>query len=189
MLTERAIAFAESRVEWIKLDATDMGRPLYLALGFEDEAPVERWRGVLPAAGDPFPLDPFHLDGDLDGEAFGADRSALLVNLARQEAACSPGDGFILARPGAHALFLGPCVARTPGAARQLIGWVASRHPGEQAFWDLLPANPQALALAADYNFVPARKLVRMVRRGRRPAVPWHSNDLLVYACAGFEYG
>jgi GNAT superfamily N-acetyltransferase len=189
VLTERAIAYAESRVEWIKLDATDMGRPLYLALGFEDEAPIERWRAVLPAAGDPGALEPFRLDGELDGEAFGADRSALLLNLARQEAACAPDGGYIMARPGAQALFIGPCVARSAGAARRLLAWVASRHAGEPAFWDLLPANSQALELANEFGFAPARKLVRMVRPGGRPAAPWRSNDRLVYACAGFEYG
>lgn len=189
VLTERAIAFAESRVAWIKLDATDMGRPLYLALGFEDEAPVERWRAVLPAPGDPVPLEPFRLDAELDTEAFGADRSALLVHLARDEAACAGNEGYVMARPGAQALFVGPCVARTPGAARQLLRWVASRHAGEQAFWDLLPANPPALELAGEFGFAPARKLVRMVRPGRRPAAGWRSDDRLVYACAGFEYG
>jgi len=189
MLTERAIAYAEARVEWIKLDATDMGRPLYLELGFEDEAPIERWQAVLPASGDPFPLAPFQVDADLDGEAFGADRSALLLSLARQEAASANGSGFILARPGAQALFVGPCVARAPAAAERLIRWVASRHAGERAFWDLLPANPQAVELAAGLGFAPARRLVRMVRRGRRPASPFRSNDRLVWACAGFEYG
>lgn len=189
VLTERAIAYAESRVEWIKLDATDMGRPLYLALGFEDEAPIERWRAVLPAQAASVALDPFELDKELDGEAFGADRSALLLNLAREEAACARTEGYVMARPGAQALFLGPCVARRPEAARRLILWVMSRHPGEPAFWDLLPGNPQALALAGEFGFAPARRLVRMVRPGGRPASPWRSDDRLVYACAGFEYG
>jgi len=189
MLTERAIAYAEARVEWIKLDATDMGRPLYLALGFEDESPIERWRALLPAAGDPFPLDPFEMDEELDGEAFGADRSALLRNLARQEGARADGSGFILARPGAQALFVGPCVARSAAVAGRLIQWVAARHAGEPAFWDLLPAKAQAAELAARFGFTPARRLVRMVRRGLRPGAPWRSNDRLVWACAGFEYG
>jgi GNAT superfamily N-acetyltransferase len=48
-LMEHALEFLERRgVEWLKLDATDMGRPLYLKLGFEDEALVERW--VAPAS-------------------------------------------------------------------------------------------------------------------------------------------
>ena len=44
-LMEHALAQLDRRVDWIKLDATDMGRPLYSKLGFQDECPVERWAG------------------------------------------------------------------------------------------------------------------------------------------------
>ena len=43
-LMQHALAvLAERGVEWIKLDATDMGSPLYRDLGFVDETPIERW--------------------------------------------------------------------------------------------------------------------------------------------------
>src|SRR3954470_5637296 len=40
----RALEFTSARqVDWVKLDATPMGRPLYRKLGFSDERPIERW--------------------------------------------------------------------------------------------------------------------------------------------------
>jgi RimJ/RimL family protein N-acetyltransferase len=190
-LTEAAVEYADGReVEWIGLDATDMGRPLYLQLGFEDQAPIERWQAVLaPAGWAPHAALPFELDAALDLEAFGADRSALLARLARIEAASLPGEGFVMTRPGARALSAGPCVARTPEAAQALLEWAFSRHAGEPVFWDLLPANEAAVALARRFGFSPARKLMRMVRRGRAAGEPWRANAALVYAAAGFEYG
>lgn len=190
-VTEAAVEFAEARaVECIGLDATDMGRPLYLQLGFEDLARIERWQAVLPASGWATPaLARFELDAELDLEAFGADRSALLARLARIEAASLPGEGFVMARPGFRALSIGPCVARTPEAARALFEWAFSRHAGEPVFWDLLPANEAATALARRFGFALARRLIRMVRRGRAAREPWTANSALVYAAAGFEYG
>src|SRR3954467_8790642 len=43
----RAIEFLKSRgVESIKLDATPMGRPVYLPLGFRDEYELARYEGI-----------------------------------------------------------------------------------------------------------------------------------------------
>ena len=43
-LMEHALYHLRGRgVEWIKLDGTDMGRPLYQQLGFRDEGAIERW--------------------------------------------------------------------------------------------------------------------------------------------------
>jgi GNAT superfamily N-acetyltransferase len=190
-LTECAIRYADERqIEWIKLDATDMGRPIYLRLGFEDERPIERWRGPATGRWDFVSrATRFQLDAALDAAAFGTDRSRLLMNLAQGEAFSIPGEGFVMARPGASAFSLGPCVARSPGAARDLISSVLAMHPGGPYYWDLLPANTQAVGLAREFGFTPARKLVRMVRRGVEEATPLRFDESLVYAAAGFEYG
>src|ERR1700690_3620230 len=43
-LMRRALEFLDGRQEqWVKLDATAMGSPLYRKLGFVDECPIERW--------------------------------------------------------------------------------------------------------------------------------------------------
>lgn len=190
-LMEHALAWLrEKQVRWIKLDATDMGRPLYQRLGFEDEAIVERWaappRAPLAAPAGTFP---FELDASLDREAFGADRRAVLERLARWEAVSLPGCAYAMGRPGSKAFYFGPCVSRSPEAARRLLECFLARHAGETVFWDLLPANRAAVELARAYGFEPRRRLVRMVLRGAADGPPPAHNDELVYGIAGFEFG
>jgi GNAT superfamily N-acetyltransferase len=151
------------RVRSVKLDATDQGRPLYASMGFEDEQPIERWQR---AAGEP-------VGASLDRIAFGADRSRLLDAL-----------GSALHRPGTRARYLGPIVAANPATARTLIEYAIACAPADPWFWDLLPANAAAVALAGEFGFAPVRRLVRMVRGERLGG-----DDTMVYATAGFEFG
>jgi GNAT superfamily N-acetyltransferase len=190
-VTERAIEYADERqVEWIKLDATAMGRPLYLQLGFEDECPIERWGATTPgSAPGVHGLEPFRHDPALDFRAFGADRSVLLDKLARGAAASVSGEGYGMARSGAKAAAFGPCVARTADVAETLLRWFLNAHPGQAVFWDLLPDNRTAVELGMRYGFKPLRQLVRMVRPGRTRAAPFRADSSIVYAAAGFEYG
>jgi len=188
-LMEHALGFVEARgVEWIKLDATAMGRPLYRKLGFEDEGPVERWAAIAPPVSGSDAGD-YRPDPELDVRAFGADRSRLLAGLARGPAAALPGLGFAFARPGSLAAYFGPCVARSAEAARNLLQWFLERHAGQTVFWDLLPANEAASVLAREFGFERRRELVRMVRRGAAAGSSFEHDDSMVYAIAGFEYG
>ncbi len=189
MLMEHAIAYLEARgVAWIKLDATDMGRPLYAQLGFEDECSVERWgREPAPYEAPDLPLllaPPLALDR----EACGADREALLTLLASVEAAQVEG-GYAMGRPGSKAAYFGPCVARTPESARTLLRWFLGRHPNEMVYWDILPDNAPALAMAREFGFQPLRHLVRMARPGVPAPPAFVCNNCHVFAIAGFEYG
>src|ERR1017187_7701387 len=50
-LMEHAIeALTARQMEWIKLDATEMGAPLYRQLGFEPECGIERWGAAAAQA-------------------------------------------------------------------------------------------------------------------------------------------
>ncbi len=189
-LMEHALDFLRARrVGWIRLDATDMGHQLYVSLGFADEQPIERWRAE-PRDSVPGPeLPGWRPEPALDLRAFSADRTVLLNELAGGESACLPGEGFAMGRPGANALFFGPCVARSPQVARNLLQWFLGRHPGEPIFWDLLPENQEAVNLARELGFKPVRRLMRMAMRGVS-LDPAPAEDVgLVYAAAGFEYG
>jgi len=177
-----------SGVETIKLDATEMGAPLYRQLGFVDECAIERWQSqsqLKLASAHPLPqgrasvTEPRasasgHSD-PIDQEAFGADRTSLLKRLAKIESA-SLDDAFAMGR-GDH---FGPCVSRSKDSALALAQWYLARHPSQQLVWDLFPENN----LAQSLGFKPARVLTRMTQ-GRK----LKSNTSLVYACAGFEFG
>lgn len=186
-LMERALEWCSGRgVETVKLDATDLGRPLYLSLGFVDEEPVERWgRDPAPAAaGQRYPPG---VVPALDRESCGVDRTAMLDALASapDSDAAAGTDGYALSRPGSNARFLGPAAARGPEAARPLIEDLLSRRPNEPWFWDLLPESSNAPDLARSLGFRPLRRLSRMSLGGPRPL----GDPGLVWATAGFEYG
>lgn len=183
----------ETDVACVKLDATDMGRPLYQRLGFVDEYPVERWlregSGPVPARATPPPAVDFDPTSilSLDRAAFGADRGVLLELLRDWGEGHAVEGGYAMSRPGRKWRQFGPCVARTEAAAHALAEGFLRRHGSAPALWDLCPEHPSAPRLAASMGFRPARRLVRM-RRG--PAVPGlAAQSDLVWALAGFEYG
>lgn len=181
-LVTAALELAGARaIASVKLDATDQGRPLYASLGFEDEQPIERWRRA-PAPLDHSPDIPTGpLPADLDREAFGADRIRFLDTLP------SPlvlRDGYTFQRPGSRANFVGPCVARDPRTAASLIAATIATNADAAWFWDILPGNQEAVAIARDLGFERARELVRMVR-GKNV----RGDESMVYAIAGFEAG
>jgi ribosomal protein S18 acetylase RimI-like enzyme len=193
-LMEHALRYLVERgVQCVKLDATDMGRPLYERLGFVEETLIERWAGKFGdterESGDaPSALvDVADIVG-LDRAAFGADRSELLKRLIQvfPENAFSMPGGYLMGRPGARDYFLGPCVADEPERARRLIAHFLSQRVGTRVFWDLLPANEAAVELARSFGFEPQRKLARMALKD---GVCQPGDIGRVFAAAGFEYG
>jgi GNAT superfamily N-acetyltransferase len=190
-LMEHALEYLRRRsVAWIKLDATDMGAPLYEQLGFREEGRIERWirpRSVLRDGSSC--VGRFVPDAALDVEAFGADRSRLLEVLAGIESASVSSEGFAMGRPGTNAAYFGPCVARSADVARDLTAWFLRRHPDEDVCWDILAANADAVSMAHQFGFERKRELSRMAVSGTSPASAFQKNDRLVFAAAGFEFG
>ncbi|MGP8246950.1 MAG: GNAT family N-acetyltransferase [Bryobacteraceae bacterium] len=189
-LMNHCLEFLERRVRLIRLDATDMGKPLYASLGFRDNYLLERWiRPPAPSA-KPIDLDSFQPQPELDRAAFGADRSRLLQTLSRIESVSSSGLGYAMGRPGSLAAYFGPCVSTQPQTARSFLLWYLARHSHEAVCWDLIPKNVEAVKLALEFGFKKCRTLTRMQRPGCEP-IPGEDLERPgdVYALAGFEFG
>ncbi|NWF82787.1 MAG: GNAT family N-acetyltransferase [Bryobacteraceae bacterium] len=178
---EAALSWLDDRgVKASRLDATDMGLPLYEQLGYVVECGAERWRAELPASQPAAPTG--EPDYALDLRATGTDRSRLLAALA-PEGCFGSARGYVMRRPGRLARYIGPCIAEDPAEAASLLCLALAGDAGH-VFWDLLPGNEPAAALAKSLGFAPVRHLKRMVR-GQAP--PEQHN--LIYALSGFETG
>ncbi len=95
------------------------------------------------------------------------------------------GDGgYVVDRPGRVCRYLGPCVALRASTARLLIEGAIARQPDSGWFWDLLPANRNAVAIAQELGFTKARTLTRMTW-GRELC----GKEENVFAIGGFEFG
>ncbi len=200
-LFKHAVAYLEDRgVRSVKLDATPVGRTVYLQVGFKDEYDLQRREGITPAA-EPrgvVPMAEDHFDAvcALDRPIYGADRSNLLIRLHREAqegvgAFCgvfrnAQGEieGYGMVRPGSRAAFVGPIVARTEEAGAELFKWTMSRVAGQPVFFDIPLPNPVAVRLANDDGFAVQRPFTRMYRGVNCPGDPTK-----VYATSGPEKG
>lgn len=170
-------------VQTVKLDATDGGRSLYESLGFRAEQVVERWQLGAGSGETKEPCGETP-NFDLDPEASGYDRRSLLDSLVAVSDAGIASDGYLLDRPGRICRYLGPCVALLQSTARSLIEDAIARYPDNGWFWDLLPANRDAMAIAQDLGFARARALTRMAW-GRE----LRGKEQHIFAIGGFEFG
>lgn len=196
-LMVQALDYLEQRrIETIKLDATEMGRPLYASLGFENECLIERWGGTpkrLARSGEVVHrLQTVEEIALLDREAFGADRTRVLqclMSSSPEKSFVCPG-GYVMARPGANAEFVGPCTARDSDTARRLIRHVLALELDRPFFWDLFPGNEVATKLATQLGFSARRRLTRMWHPGCRGKQAWQPTDVrMQFAAAGLEFG
>ena len=126
------------------LDATEQGRPIYLALGFRDLYAISRWhldqlkeRDVVSPAGitvRPFMLSDLPRLATYDRPLSAMERPTVLAHLATRqpglafvaEAASGRIAGFVLGREGRFATSIGPVVADDEATALALIARATS---------------------------------------------------------------
>ena len=181
----------------VKLDATPAGRPVYESLGFEAESLVERWAGEARPAGDATVVE---MDAAshpelfaLDRRAFGADRSALLDSLIAEACVAplvcvAPGGGlkgYVLARRGTAASYVGPLVATDSAAATALLDAVLGRLAGRPVYVDLNTQFESGAPALTARGLAKQRDLIRMSYGGRSRA----GTSAAVFAIAGPEVG
>lgn len=176
-LLQRAIgSLQERRITAIKLDATPMGRPVYLPLGFRDEYAVTRYVGKAQAPAGEMAvgvsaLQPSDLPKvtELDASWFGAARPRVLASLsarrpeynfvARQDARIV---GYLIARAGAERLQIGPWGAETPAIAEGLLHAFLRRADGHEVLLDVPGPNHAGPSLLTRHGFSIQRGYTRM---------------------------
>jgi GNAT superfamily N-acetyltransferase len=183
LLSEALKLADEMKIATVKLDATDQGKPLYEKSGFRAEQPVERWlrtgNGCEVRSSNVAPKEWY----EADQEAFGANRSPLLEELAERNPPWFAAKSFLLGRAGINTAYMGPCVSDDSQSARILIERFVQSTRAAIA-WDFLPQNHEAVAIAKELNFAPQRHLTRMVR-----GKDLRAKETSIYALAGFEFG
>ncbi len=175
-LLTRALEFLEAKgVRSVRLDATAMGEPLYLSLGFVPQFHLARLEGELHEVGEVSGVEAGRREdwesaARLDTEVTNTDRRHLLFELFRER----PGElrvvrrggavvGFLTTRRGARALYVGPCLA-TKEAGPLLFADVCRRHAGTFAFVDVPLGNASALSWLKRHGLYEQRQLLRMCR-------------------------
>ncbi|MBV8880286.1 MAG: GNAT family N-acetyltransferase [Planctomycetaceae bacterium] len=173
MLDHCLRAARKAGTEIVGLDASDLGRPIYLKKGFVDVAPIDRWSGVLHVGGDPpdareLGMGSFDQIADLDRQACRTDRGPLLRSLLNQRDAVCLGcyrgqglDGFAFLLPGRTAAHLGPAVAKHDTAMEALLGAAARKLGAAPVLLDVLRDEARSRLLERA-GLTIARRLTRM---------------------------
>lgn len=184
----QAIDLARAGGASVGLDASDLGRPVYLKLGFHDVAPIDRWAGTLRAAGPEGNIGAFEaLTAEAALPLDPIERPALLRRLMTEPGTrlvVSPGLGFALLRNGRVASHVGPLVAANDAVAVALLDRLAELTAGRTVFIDALRSEGTTALLEAR-GLTVARRLTRMTLEAPQPLLM----DPRVRAALSFEWG
>ncbi len=196
-------AAEERGMWWVGLDATELGKPLYLKRDFREIGAIDRWQLTRPHTPlkmlsirqyDDKSLKDFESECDLDVEATGIDRKLALiftaVALDTEDHIISEEEeeivGFGISRTGRLGPYLGPVVARSSEIAAGIVSRLLERfNPTKDApvFIDVPRGSSIEPWLRAE-GFEPVRSWTRMVRG---PAEK--GNSEMIFAIAGPEMG
>jgi hypothetical protein len=166
------------KVKTVRLDATDLGRPVYEKLGFVPEYELARFEGIArqekttPALTEALP-ELFRGMIEFDRRITGTYREKMLGRLFREfprnTRIITYGDkieGFVTMRPGANAIQVGPCTA-TINAGPALLSDVLNRCAGKAVFVDIPTGNVRAVKIAESNGLTIQRRFMRMCRGER----------------------
>lgn len=182
-MLSRVLEIARARASGvIGLDASDLGRPVYLKQGFADVCPIDRWEGRLRPPGDPgdaFPATRAEFDAiaDFDRAACGTDRRELLLHLLNDPAVFGAVAverngiaGYAFLAPGRTHAHLGPIVAAGDQETLNLLARLAPLAEGKPIFVDSI-RTPVNSALLERCGLRVVRRLTRMTLGGATPVL------------------
>ncbi len=182
-------------VQRIMLDATDLGRPLYRALGFRELYKIERWKGKASTYIGPRARRMRSEDVpaviDLDTRLFGLDRRHILIRLLEEAPTLAWVDdehgtlnGFLLGRPSAGEIYLGPWMAWDSASAERLLRTALEQVQGQIVSINIPDSNGRALILAENHNLRRAWHCTRMIYGDAEPVIGERLTQLGIAATA-----
>ncbi len=175
-LMEHAIGHLEAQgIETIRLDATVFGKGLYEKLGFKEEYEVVRMKGVaktlarIDEEAVPWTKEtPAAPILDLDLRATAKRREAFLHSLVSSNpcyySMLEDGVAYACSRKGRNAVQLGPIIASTVEAGRQISDVMLYHFNGMPVFADIPAPNKAALRWASSNGLEEQRRFIRMYR-------------------------
>ena len=188
LLLETAVGWLRQRALPVILDATPQGLPVYTRIGMQPHWSFRRYRreaqppaGGRTCASRLVTADDWPLVLAADRSAFGADRQAILRDLASRQ----PGlarilidaaglRGYVLGREGREAMQIGPLWARDSAAATMLLTDAVQQTAGP-VYLDLADAHADQLPVLQRAGFVEQRPFTRMtLDTARPPGDPTH---------------
>lgn len=205
-LLEKSIQYLQvKKIPCIKLDATPMGKKVYVPLGFIDEYEVRRYQTTVKTVEETTHKDDLkkiklqsiqakQIDqlAQFDAEIFGANRKKVIdgfFHRAPQLAYCMIEDhqvkGYIFAHRGYEAYQIGPFLAEDEIIAEALLNKVLNQIKDEKVFIDVPVPNQEALDMMEKYHFTIQRSFCRMfLGENHNPGQPSK-----VYGTSGAEKG
>jgi GNAT superfamily N-acetyltransferase len=203
-LLKKSIEYLQQTgADCVKLDATPMGKKVYIPLGFADEYEVTRYEGtasipedirILPHTVEISPIRETDMGAVIafDEACFGASRGNALRRLRLRNGGCSfiakKGRdifGYIMERPGIEAIQIGPWAALDSVSAEQLFKSVLQKVSGRRVFLDVLSPNESAIEIMKRYQFRLQRGFTRMyLGQNHHPGCPEQ-----IYGTSGAEKG
>ncbi len=161
--------------ETVKLDATPVGREVYLKLGFVDEYPLSRMYTIVDqkklgfSAARAIQKNDLFVIAAFDLEIFGADRYALLLRIwesapeyAFMVEKKSGVQGFCFGRQGYNYIHIGPVIANDIAVAKGLVSAALHQSRGRAVIIDVLRFDAGWLAWLLYMGFTEQRSFVRM---------------------------
>lgn len=197
----------EQGVRCVKLDATAMGKKVYVPLGFAEEYDVRRYErkaavSALETTGDAASSYRGEVrsvtETDLeeiaifDAAIFGANRKAVLERLRARKPKyafvtrdCRGITGYLMAHQGYEAVQIGPWAATDDRAAESLLAVLLAEVGAGSVFFDLPCPNVEGIRLAEKAGFRVQRSFCRMyLGDNAYPGLP-----KLVFGTSGAEKG
>jgi GNAT superfamily N-acetyltransferase len=195
-LLRHALEYLDNRqAPTIRLDATQLGRPVYEKLGFAPEYELARYQGtarpcqallaMAEASAETYP-DII----EFDQVRTGTNREKMLTRLFHEfpqnlRALRRKGNivGYLTMRPGAETLHIGPCSA-SPNAGPALLRDALCRCAEQRVCVDIPLKNAEAVNIAESNGLTIQRRFTRMCRGERVD-----DNVAAMWASSGPEKG